>query len=298
MIEILLATYNGEKYLSQQLDSILSQTYKDYHITIRDDGSSDNTMQIINNYISKFPLKITLLKDNLVCKTPCLNFLTLMKNCKSQYIALCDQDDVWKRNKLFLEYSKMKDLERINGINTPLLVHSDLSITDKNLDIKHKSFIKYKKLTRLSNINRLLTENNITGCTCLFNKALLEFAIYMPKQIKIHDWWIGLIASCFGETGFINKPLVLYRQHNQNVIGASNTVTNVSDIKQSINYSYSQAKKMLLMFSEQMPVLKFKIIAIYCCFPIESKLYRIRNILFKGYQKNRLIKIIGQLIFC
>lgn len=298
MIEILLATYNGEKYLSQQIDSILSQTYKDFHITIRDDGSDDATMQIINKYIKKFPFKISLQNDDLNCKSPCLNFLALIKNCKSDYIALCDQDDVWKKNKLFLEYSKMKELEIIYGVYTPLLIHSDLSVTDENLNVLHKSFFKYKKLTRLGNINRLLTENNITGCTCLFNKPLLDLAINMPHTIKIHDWWIGLVASCFGKIGFVNKTLVLYRQHGNNAIGCDNSVTTISSIKESINYSYYQAKKFLLLFSSQMPVSNFKITAKYCCFPIKSKLYRIKNILFKGYHKNRLFKIIGQLIFC
>lgn len=298
MIEILLATYNGEKYLKQQLDSILCQIYKDFHITIRDDGSTDNTIEIINDYIKKFPLKISLQKDNYICKSPCLNFLALMKKCNSDYIALCDQDDVWKKNKLFLEYSKMKELERENDIYIPLLVHSDLAITDKNLNIKYKSFFKYKKLTRFGNINRLLTENNITGCTCLFNKALLEIVKEMPRQIKIHDWWIGLIASCFGEIGFVNKPLVLYRQHSSNAIGARKSVKNISEIKESINYSYLQAKKLLVMYSDRMSVSKFKSIAKYCCFPIKNKQYRIINILFSGYHKNRLVKIIGQLIFC
>lgn len=298
MIEILLATHNGEKYLEDQLESILSQTYKDFHITIRDDGSTDNTLLIINNYIRKFPLKISLQQDNLICKSSCLNFLALMKNCESDYVALCDQDDVWKKNKLFLEYSKMKELEIIHGFFTPILVHSDLSITNENLNIIHKSFIKYKRLTRLGNINRLLTENNITGCTCLFNKALLKNAVNMPEKIKIHDWWIGLIASCFGEIGFINKPLVLYRQHSDNAVGADNIVSGSRKIKESINYSYYQAKKLLLIFSEEMPVSKFKITAEYSCFPIKNKLYRIKYILFKGYHKNRLLKVIGQLVFC
>ncbi len=298
MIEILLAAHNGEKYISSQIDSLLCQTFSDFHITIRDDNSNDNTIKIIDSYIKKFPDKITLINDNKICNSSCLNFLQLMKTCQSEYYAFCDQDDIWKKDKLYLEYNKMQEIELLNGHETPVLIHTDLSVTDENMIIKHKSFIKYKRLSKLSNIKRLLVENNVTGCTCLFNKSLRDIAINMPTKIKVHDWWIALIASCFGEIGFVNKSLVLYRQHENNLIGASNRAKRSSDIKSSIDYSYFQAKKFLLTFSEEMSVIKFKAVAQYSCFPIKNKLYRIKYIICKGYRKNRLIKLLGQIIFC
>lgn len=298
MIEILLPTHNGEKYIAQQLDSLLNQTYRDFHITVYDDNSTDGTKSVISKYINKFPFKISELITSEASGSACRSFDILLKNCESDYAALCDQDDIWKKDKLFYEITKMEELERLHGKDTPLLVHSDLSITDEKMKILHKSFFSYKSLPKKNKMSKLLVQNNVTGCTCLLNKSLCIISGNIPKAIKIHDWWIALIACCFGEIGFVDKTLVLYRQHNNNTIGAYNCIKGKAQIKNSMSYSYSQAKKYLLVFSEDIPVTKFKIIASYACFPIKSKLYRINNIIFHGYNKKSIIKKLGQLWYC
>lgn len=113
MVDILMATYNGEKYISEQLESIIGQDFKDWKLFIRDDGSKDNTIHIIDNYMKKFPDKIELIDNynrNLGVK---LNFGELMKRSKNQYCMFSDQDDVWLPNKISITLNKMKELEKV-----------------------------------------------------------------------------------------------------------------------------------------------------------------------------------------
>lgn len=223
MFDILISTYNGEKYLAEQLDSIINQSYSNWKVIIRDDGSSDSTLSIIKNYIQNYPNRIELLEsnDNL---GPMLSFGELLKISKSKYIALCDQDDVWLCNKLELFYNKITDVEK-KYPDKPILIHSDIYVTDPKLNIVSQSFWKKLGLNpKVKSTLYYLTSNNVTGCSIVLNKELKDLILPIPKEASMHDWWISLNASYFGIIDYFYTKTMYYRQHDGNVVGARNII--------------------------------------------------------------------------
>jgi glycosyltransferase involved in cell wall biosynthesis len=220
-IEILLATYNGGKYLEEQIHSILNQTYQNWNLLIRDDGSKDNTVEIVQKYVNLYPDKIKLIMDGEKNLGPCGNFSRLLSHATANYIMFCDQDDVWKEDKVQISLENMINLENTAGRDTPLLVHTDLEVVDKELHTIASSMFQYQNLnSEFSSLNQLLVQNNVTGCTVMINKKLSEMAQPIPKGVVMHDWWLALVAASFGEIGFINQSTIKYRQHGNNDVGA------------------------------------------------------------------------------
>ena len=188
---------------------------------IRDDCSSDNTRQIISNYADSYPGKIVPLTDYLGNLGACGNFARLLELTDADYIMFCDGDDVWLENKIELTFDRMKVIENEYGINTPVLVHTDLTVTDEQLKPISKSYWNYQKINpKYDSINHLLVQNVVTGCTAMINKSLSSLVSPVPKDVIMHDWWIALNASIFGKIDFLSDPTILYRQHNANDTGA------------------------------------------------------------------------------
>lgn len=226
MVDILLPTYNGEKYLLQQIKSLLFQSYSNIHIYIRDDGSTDKTLEIIGMICAKYPQKITWIKDTLGNLKTANNVFTLMKYSKSKYIMLADQDDVWKKDKVEILLNAIKDKERKYN-NIPLLICSDSYVTDENLNIITSSFIKYERLCKKRiHFSNLLQRNVIQGSASIFNRRLLVQALKgYPIEIVYHDGWISMVAAALGKIFWCNDKLMYYRQHSQNVLGATTQVS-------------------------------------------------------------------------
>ncbi len=221
-IDILLATYNGAAFLAAQLDSILAQTHKNWRLVIRDDGSTDKTPEILEAFRARHPDKVVVFDDEAGNLGLVQNFSRLMEHAGAGYVAFCDQDDVWKPEKLELSLQKMHDMEAEHGAEKPLLVFTDLTIVDEDLRVAHTSFWKFQELRpeRCNSLNRLILENVVTGCTALLNRPLLEKSAPIPEQAHVHDWWIALVAAAFGFAGYVAQPTVLYRQHGKNLMGA------------------------------------------------------------------------------
>jgi glycosyltransferase involved in cell wall biosynthesis len=220
MIDILLATYNGEKYLEEQLNSILNQTYQDFKITIRDDGSTDHTVAIIEKYQQKHPKQISFITDKKKNLGPAQNFMELFKYSKAEYIMLSDQDDVWLRDKIAITLSAMHEAEK-NYPNKPLLIHTDLQIVNHHLQEIAPSYFRYKKFnSKNSATHQLIMQNIVTGCTIMIN-AKLRDKIKPNDCVIMHDHYLAIIASLFGKIICLNKTTMLYRQHANNVVGAS-----------------------------------------------------------------------------
>ena len=133
-IDILLATYNGESYLSSQLDSIINQSCDNWKILIRDDGSKDRTLEIIEWYTKKYNNQIFLIEDEKKNLGVCGNFSELLNHSHADYAMFCDQDDIWFKNKIKITFQKMKEMENTYGSDCPILVHTDLMVVDKNLE--------------------------------------------------------------------------------------------------------------------------------------------------------------------
>ena len=219
---ILLAAYNGEKYIAQQLDSLIAQTFPDWELFIHDDGSCDATPVILKKYAAAFPERIHIMEAPSQGSAKA-NFLFLMRQMDAPYIMFCDQDDVWKADKIERSLSVLRALEAQKGADVPLLVFSDATIVDKDLQVIDESFFGYQKLDpeRLR-FSRLMVQNVVPGNTALFNRALLQYARKCSDAdaIVMHDWWCALVGACFGEIAFIKESTLLYRQHEKSLLGA------------------------------------------------------------------------------
>lgn len=225
-VDILLATFNGEKYLESQIDSILKQTYTNWQLIIHDDGSNDNTTSIIKNYKIKYPEKIKFIDDNIKTGGPKQNFFYLLNFIESDYIMFCDQDDFWMKDKISssLQLIKEKENEKENE-NIPILIHTDLAIADKNLNIIYKSMSGYKKFKSPQCLLDTIFSNSVTGCTILCNRKLIN-QLSTPKEAVIHDWWLAIETyRNNGKIYYLNQPTILYRQHEKNNVGAIESIS-------------------------------------------------------------------------
>lgn len=225
MVAILLATYNGSKYLSEQIDSILSQTYQEFRIFIHDDGSADETVEIINRYVNSYPDKIVCV-DGPAQGSSKENFLFLLKQVEADYYMFCDQDDYWLPDKVERSLEKITSLSDENDL--PLLVFSDNKVVDAEKKVIDESFMHYNNLNpHKLGLNWLIMQNCAPGCTMLFNRKAREESLKYtlapaPECIVFHDCWIILVVAALGRIGYIDTPLMLYRQHGNNVVGACN----------------------------------------------------------------------------
>lgn len=219
MISILLATYNSEQFINEQIDSLLKQTYTDWNLFIRDDLSVDKTPQIIKSYSEQYPKKIHIISNNRESKKAYLNFIELLKSVDSDYYMFCDHDDIWLPNKIELSMNRMKEVEKPN---TPVIVHTDMKVVDEQLNLIHPSFWKYSNLQpeRTSFVEMVLC-NSANGCTMLFNQKAKELALPNVAFATMHDILLNQsVAAKGGIISPIYEPTVLYRQHIDNVVGA------------------------------------------------------------------------------
>ncbi|SCH20745.1 Chondroitin polymerase [uncultured Clostridium sp.] len=307
MIDILMATYNGEKYVSEQIESIINQTYSDWKLFIRDDGSKDNTLSVIKEYANKYPEKIVVIEDGKRGLGAKLNFAELMKYSKNDYCMFADQDDFWINEKIQLTFDEMKRLEEKYSKNTPILVHTDLKVVDSNLNILNESFWEYQKLDANKRaLNNLLVQNNITGCTMMMNRKLMEMSTNIPQGCIMHDWWIGLVASCFGQIGIVNKQTMLYRQHGGNEVGAHNykslkyytsKLSNVNKITKSINDTLVQAKSFYDVYKNDLTKEQKNTLIEFYSLKDKGLIGRKASVVKNKFYKNGLARNIGYFIF-
>lgn len=234
-VAILLSTFNGDKYLEEQLDSLLVQTYSNFVVVVRDDGSSDNTVEILNRYCSTHPAHFHLVSAqndqqanrNLGASG---GFSYLMKyalnnkqalGLQTAYLMFCDQDDVWFRDKIEQQMKCMLQVEAENSDSTPILVHSDLQVVAADKSLISRSMARYQGLeTSRNKFVHIAISNLVTGCTALLNEHLATKALPVPENAIMHDWWLAMVATSFGKLEFMDQPLVYYRQHGSNTIGA------------------------------------------------------------------------------
>jgi hypothetical protein len=219
-IEVVLPTYNGAPYLEAQLASISAQTLRPERVLLRDDGSRDGTETLIGQLQERYGawLQVLPADGNLGCTA---NVNRLLQATTAPYVALADQDDLWLPHKLERSLALMQQLEASRGSTTPLLVHGDLELVDADGERLGCRYLQRQRLDpqRTDPVDLALT-NVVTGCTALLNRALLQKALPIPPEALMHDWWLALVASAFGEIALVDEPGVLYRQHGSNVLGA------------------------------------------------------------------------------
>ena len=257
---ILLATYNGEKYLSELLDSLLAQTYEDYICYIHDDGSTDSTGTIIQTYSTDYPGRFIIL-DGPPTGGAKNNFFYMMKTAagKHRYYMFCDQDDIWIPTKIEKSVEAIEKLEGQNNKNSkePCLVFGDMKVVDETLSETADSFTRFNDLhyNRIT-LDRAVMKDCAAGCSMIFNNVLLQVVIVEDiNSIIMHDAWVMILAAALGRIQYIDEPLTLYRQHKDNKVGAKH-ITKMSKIllrvKRVINFSqFSITRKGLYERIEQ-----------------------------------------------
>ena len=226
-IAILLATYNGAKYIREQLDSLFQQSCDEFHLYIRDDGSKDDTLKIVEEYRQKFPGRITVVKDSQKHKGAAKSFMHLLQEVDADYYMFCDQDDIWLPEKVEKTLARMKEVETetLSGMaakNVPVLVATDLKVVDEqlspikdsfNADLKIDVFRKHPELICVRHV--------VTGCTMMFNRAAKEASHPMSPRATMHDEWVALsVYFKKGVISILDEATILYRQHTSNTLGA------------------------------------------------------------------------------
>ncbi len=222
-IDILLATFNGARFLPELLRSIEAQTHADWRLIVRDDGSTDRSPAIIEQFAQRHGDKVRLLRDGRRQLGACGNFGALLEASDAPYFMFCDQDDVWLPEKIAALRHSLRQLEERRGSQTPLLVHSDLILVDAALRVLSQSYWRYARLldpAARRSPARLMLRNYVTGCASIGNAALRRAALPVPHEAPMHDWWVALVAAVLGEIAEHEAPTILYRQHQSNVLGA------------------------------------------------------------------------------
>ena len=287
MVTILMATYNGEAYLAEQIESILAQTHQDFVLYINDDVSSDSTLAIAKAYAAKYPDKIIVSQNADNSGGSKENFIEMITTRKADYIMLSDQDDVWLPEKIELTLAKMKETEKAYP-NTPILVHTDLKIVNQDLEVLEPS---YRRATS-RNYNRMafrqvLTLNNVSGCTAMYNRRLADLLNRKPKYCVMHDWWLQLVGASFGKIAHVDRATILYRQHGGNAIGATNVrsigyklrrLADNSHIRNRINSTYPQAESLLRLYESELTEEQKNILKRFIAIPSMKKLNRLQTI--------------------
>lgn len=263
IVNVMLSTYNGEKYLKEQLDSVLNQEKVIVRLYIRDDGSSDDTIKILQEYQSRFPNIYLFEEQNLGCINSFLRliYLTNSDSEHGDYFAFCDQDDIWDKDKLIEGIQMLKEYDDI-----PALYCSNLKVVDH-----HLNFIRYMNSTNAKpDKNTCLLTNIATGCTCIMNRKLVNLHTKRTNLefIIMHDWWFYCLASFYGKVIYDKRAFINYRQHQKNVFGARTT----SHLKRFLNllksfihsttehYRERQAKVFFKANSSFLPISENKII--------------------------------------
>lgn len=288
MVTILLATYNGEKYLPAQLDSLLAQTFSDFTIWIQDDVSTDSTWGILEDYNVRYPGKFHLTKRAINSGSAMNNFLDIITKVRGKYLMLCDQDDVWLPNKIELTMTKMKAMEKMYP-GLPLLVHTDLQVVDQDLHVLNPSFrLQTKRDYNRMAFHQVLNINNVSGCTVMYNLALADLLIEKPKHCVMHDWWLQLVATALGKVGHIYNATLLYRQHDQNACGAKNVrkfsykigiIINSNNLRNMLYETCHQAGELLRIYHDMLTENSKYILHEYSSIPQKNKIERIKTLI-------------------
>lgn len=307
-VAILLATYNGERYLPEQLESIARQTYSDWHLFVSDDGSTDATMDVVDRFSGEHPGKVTVVPRGEKANGACGNFLHLIAACPSDYpyIAFCDQDDVWLEEKLAVSVSTINELE--SQFSGPCLVFCDAEVSDSDLNMLAPSFFAFTGVdSSRTKLPELLVQNPISGAGVVMNETLLakiqeSASHFTSEQIAMHDQWVGLIAACFGNIAPINEPLYQYRQHGENAMGAIpmsvGSVLGKAKIAQdSLRRKREQASVLLECYAPTLTPEKAELIKEFVELDAQPKGRRVLFCIRRGALMNGALRNAGLLFF-
>lgn len=255
-VQVLLSSYNGEKFIREQIDSILAQKNVEVELLIRDDGSTDGTKDILQQYEAIHNNVRVIYGENVgVIKS----FFSLLEEAdEAAYTAFADQDDVWLPEKIFRAVTLLEKEQQ----NMPLVYCSDKQLVDESLH-PLSAAITYNKVR--PEFGNALVENMCTGCTCVINKDMRLFLKgRQPEFTIMHDFWIYLVGSCFGKVIYDEKAYILYRQHGGNKLGAASSLMEnyrrrIQNFNKHRGQLTRQAEELLKLYGNQMLAEKKKL---------------------------------------
>lgn len=308
-VAIMMATFNGSEYVSEQIESILSQSYQNFTLYIRDDDSTDDTVSILNRYERNNPNIVVIRDEDLYGGSAEKNFCFIASWVKAKnnhrYFMFADQDDVWESSKIEDSMRLMKKYEE--NIGGPVLIHTDLMVVDNDLAILDESFMHMRALNpEVKDLPHLLIQNNVTGCTMLWNDDLNNLIDFSSTKMAMHDWWMVLAASAFGSIGYLKKGTIRYRQHGNNVVGATQVnsisfiikrLTGHAHVVETLEKAFDQAEGFLDAYEERLSESQCIVIREFLNLRSKGKIPRLISAVRRGYLKQGPIQIIGELIF-
>lgn len=219
-LEVVLATCNGALHLDAQLQSLWGQERRPNRLLVFDDGSSDETTTILERWCRAHPGWLQQLSPSPRKLGPRAAFAKLLQASRARYVALCDQDDVWRPERLSTGLALLRQEERKRGGNPPLLLHSDALLIDANGDALPQALWQWHRVSgNTPPLWSLALHNQVTGCTVVCNRALLERALPIPDHAVLHDWWLAMVACRLHGLIACPQKLLLHRRHGSNASG-------------------------------------------------------------------------------
>lgn len=301
-IDVLLATCNGARFLSRQLDSLFSQTFRDFRILARDDNSEDDTLQILRQYQERFPGRIVVISSR-TRHGACRTFSLLAQDAKARYVAFCDQDDIWCSDKLEKSMRLLKYWEQRVGAEKPILIFTDLALIDDGSNEIAPSLWRFAHVCpEQASLATMLVQNLVTGCTALANRSLIEMGMPVPEDAVMHDYWFGLIAAAFGVLSPLYERTVLYRQHCNNAIGVGSgwSVQGImsqllgdSKLEQRFEESARQAQELLRRYESTLTPQQQNVIRAWLKAKQQPVLVRHWTLYRNGLRRTGLLNNIG-----
>lgn len=249
MVEILMSTYNGVKWMDEQIESISNQTYNDWRLIVRDDGSNDDTVKKLYEWkekLGKKKMRIIEGENVGVIKS----FEILLRKAHSEYCMLCDQDDVWKRTKMEMTMNEMQRIERFKP-NKPAMVFTSVDLVDENLKPLGKTFFEenHFDFPFAMKFNNICVCNCASGCTMMLNWRARRIVVPFSENVPMHDWWIAALVARKGIVSVINIPTMFYRQHGGNMCGSKQKekdyYNNLAKSPATIIRKYAEVRKFL-----------------------------------------------------
>lgn len=303
---ILLASYNGEPYIRPMIDSVLNQDYPHIRLVLSDDGSSDATSEILEQYAKLHPDTVSHYRSGMRFGNAQKHFMHLLQTFHdAPYIMFCDQDDIWHPDKVSKTLALMRMTETDPAV--PVMVHTDLQVVDQELQTIATSFCSHSGLdgNRLA-LNQLLVQNVVTGCTMMMNRTLAALSCRLTKtdSLLMHDWWIAMVASAFGKTAFLNEATIDYRQHGNNSVGAKN-VNSLSylsarlqarSMRKALTEGAEQASVFLDTYSDLISPEQRELICAFIATKDQHLIARNVTFLKYGLLKSGILRKAGQLL--
>lgn len=317
MITVLMAVWQGIGFLEEQLESVLGQTVKVDRIVVSDDGSEDGSWELLERYRETYPDVFELTRHERQEYTgdingAAANFFYLMAREETgkgddgepSYWFLSDQDDVWLPDKVELMQNQMKEIETEYGTVHPILLHSDMKVIDAEGRVQAESFFAYQKISPdRAEVSEILVENPVTGGAAMMNAPLLELMKSPPEFCLMHDWWMALMASCFGRIAVMERPLSMYRQHGGNVMGARpagslkeyrRRLHRQAEVQDNYRSMFRQAECLLMQYGTGMSEENRSRIQGFLSLPLRSPMRRFHTIRRHSLYKSSLLQSLAQ----